>query len=70
MSIVRTEFYIQTTDEAFTLPGDLSAERIIADYSSQFPALRSMASTSEVVTVDGVGQVRKITFTARTGTKG
>ena len=70
MSIVRTEFTLSTTDESFAIPGDVSAEQIVTNYATQFPALRTMTNTSSVVTVEGVGEVRKIIFSPRTGTKG
>ena len=70
MTVVRTQFTVTSTDEEFSVPGDLNAAQIIASYSTQVPALRNMAHTESVRNVDGVGSVRFITFSPRTGTKG
>jgi len=69
MAATRTIFTVTSTDEEFSIPGDLSPETIVANYSSTVSGLRNMTASSSYVTVDGES-VRKITFSPRTGTKG
>lgn len=63
--ITQTVFEVQSTGQEFQIPGDFSVDQIVSSYSSNIPGLGSMqASVSEE------GEVRTITFSPRTGTKG
>ena len=68
--IVKTTVIITSTDSEYSLPGDVSVADIIASYSSQIPGLSSMQNSSQVQNIEGIGSVRVITFSPRTGTKG
>lgn len=70
MSVVRTIAVITSTDSEYTVPGDLTPAQFITAYSGQIPGLSSMAFDEVVANVEGVSQVRTITFRPKTGTKG
>lgn len=65
MSITSTKVVISTTGQTFTLPGAQTVDQVKSMYGASVPVINSMdADTSEA------GEVRTITFRARTGTKG
>lgn len=69
MAIVKTEFTVTSQDTSYQIPGDWTAAAIIANYSSQVPGIGNMVAT-ETIETRAEGQVKVITFTPRTGTKG
>lgn len=69
MTIVRTEFTIVSTDTEYTLPGDWNADSIKRNYATQIPGINGMQASERTETRNGE-QVRVITFSPRTGTKG
>lgn len=65
MSIATTKVVISTTGQTFTLPGAQTVDQVKSMYGGSVPVINSMdADTTEA------GDVRTITFRARTGTKG
>lgn len=69
MAIVKTEFVVTSQDTTYQIPGDWTASSIVANYSTQVPGIGNMQS-SERVETRTEGEVKIITFTPRTGTKG
>jgi len=68
--IVQTNIVITATDTEYQVPGSLSVSQVVAAYSSQIPGLSGYQASEEIVTREGIGQVRVITFRPKTGTKG
>jgi hypothetical protein len=69
MTIVATEFSIVSQDAVYTVPGNFSVQEIVNNYSATVPGIGSMTST-ETIETRANGQVKVITFSPRTGTKG
>jgi hypothetical protein len=69
MTIVKTELVVTQNDSVYTVDGDWTAEQLVASYSAAIPGLASMTSSSKVET-RSIGQVRVVTFSARSGNKG
>jgi hypothetical protein len=65
MAITSTKIVISTTGQTFIVPGASTAEQVKNLYGSSVPAINSMDAD-----VSDDGEVRTITFRARTGTKG
>lgn len=65
MSITSTKIVISTTGQTFTLPGAQTVDQVKSVYGSSLPVINSMDAQ-----VSDEGEVRTITFSARTGTKG
>lgn len=65
MAITSTNIVIVSTDTSYNIPGDWSAEQVVATYASQIPGINNMTAET-VITED----VKTITFKPRTGTKG
>jgi len=69
MAIVKTEMIVTSADSAYSVPGEWTAAQLVASYSAQIPGLASMTST-ETIETRAEGQVKVVTFTARSGNKG
>jgi hypothetical protein len=69
-AVVRTTAIIVSTDTEYGVPGDLTPAQFIAAYSSRINGLSSMAFEEVIANVEGVGNVRTITFSPKKGTKG
>lgn len=65
MSITSTQVQISATGQTFNLPGAHTAEEVKRIYGSAVPVVNNMDAQ-----VTESGEVRTITFVARTGTKG
>jgi hypothetical protein len=65
MAVTTTIFEVVSSGQEFQIPGDWTPEQIVSTYSSNIPGLGNM--TPEV-TVEG--DVKRIVFRPRTGTKG
>jgi len=71
MAITLTKLIVTSTDTEYQVPGDMNAAQLTTAYSSTIPGLSSMTSTERLeAAADGVNQVRVVTFSPRTGTKG
>jgi ribosomal protein L17 len=68
-TVAQTVLIVTSTDSEYTVPGDMTAAQLVTAYSSQIPGLSSMTST-ERYEQRAIGQVRIVTFSPRTGTKG
>lgn len=68
--IVRTELIVTSSDSDYQVPGDMSISQLVAAYSSAIPGLANMTSSEDIQNRPGVGRVRVVTFSPRTGTKG
>jgi ribosomal protein L17 len=68
-AVAQTVLIVTSTDSEYTVPGDMTAAQLVTAYSSQIPGLSSMTS-SERYEDRAIGQVRIVTFSPRTGTKG
>jgi hypothetical protein len=64
-NIKNTVFEVQTTGQEYTIPGDFTADQIVASYAASISGLGNMQAT-----VREEGETRTITFSPRTGTKG
>lgn len=64
-NITQTVFEVQSTGQEFQIPGDFNVDQIVSSYSSNIPGLANMQAH-----VSEEGEVRTITFSPRTGTKG
>ena len=69
MAIVKTEITITSTNDTYMAPGDLSIQQIKDNYADVIPGLRNMVGVTSVRTVDGQ-EIRSITFSPQTGSKG
>ena len=69
-AISRTELIVTSSDSDYQVPGDMTAAQLVTAYSSQIPGLSNMTSTERIEYRDGIGNVRVVTFSPRTGTKG
>lgn len=70
-NVVKTKLVITSTDTDYEIPGDWSVDQVKANYASSIQGLGNMSHTETLVqSLDGAGQVRVITFSPRTGTKG
>ena len=69
MAIVKTEIIVTSTDTDYQVPGDMSTAQIVTAYAAQIPGLSNMTSVERVESRD-IGDVRVVTFSPRTGTKG
>lgn len=65
MAITSTNIVIVSTDTSYNIPGDWSADQVVATYASQIPGINNMTAET-VITED----VKTISFKPRTGTKG
>lgn len=66
MAVETTVFSVVSTGQEFgPIPGDWSAESIVATYSANIAGLASMQHTESVS-----GTQKSIVFSPRTGTKG
>ncbi len=71
MAIVRTELIVTSSDSDYAVPGDMSAAQLITAYSTQIPGLSNMTHTERTeYRAELGGDVRVVTFSPRTGTKG
>jgi hypothetical protein len=70
VTIARTELIVTSSDSDYQVPGDMTAAQLVTAYASQIPGLSSMTSTERIEYRDGIGNVRVVTFSPRTGTKG
>jgi hypothetical protein len=69
-NVVRTELILTTTDSDYQVPGDMSPQQLVAAYGASIPGLANMTFTERYEFRDGLGNVRIVTFSPRTGTKG
>lgn len=69
-NIVRTELIVTSLDTDYQVPGDMSIAQLVNAYSTSIAGLANMTASERIETRDGVGQVRVVTFSPRTGTKG
>lgn len=65
MAITSTKIVIVNTGREYNIPGDKTADEIIRDYAASIDNIGNM---DNAVTVEG--EVKTITFSPRTGTKG
>ena len=69
MAVVKTEFTVTSADSTYQIPGDWTPAQIVQNYASQVPGIGNMSFTERVET-RADGDVRVVTFSPRTGTKG
>jgi spore coat protein CotH len=69
-AIARTELIVSSSDTDYQIPGDMTAAQLVSAYSGQIPGLSNMTSTERVEYRENLGNVRIVTFSPRTGTKG
>jgi hypothetical protein len=69
MAIIKTIIKVPALDAVYNVPGSWDAAQIQSMYAQQIPGISSMVSTVTNSTTPE-GEVREITFTARSGNKG
>jgi hypothetical protein len=65
MAVNSTVMVIVATGQEFQIPGDWSAEQLVQTYGANIQGLSSMQSS-----IANNGDVKTVTFSPRTGTKG
>ena len=69
-NIVRTELIVTSLDTDYQVPGDMSIAQLVAAYSTSIAGLANMTAVERIENRPDIGQVRVVTFSPRTGTKG
>jgi hypothetical protein len=69
MAVIKTQIRVVPTDTEYLIPGDYSAAQIVTMYTGTIDNIASYASSEQVQTGPD-GDVRVVTFTARSGNKG
>ncbi len=69
--VVETRLIVTSQDTEYKVPGDMSISQLVNAYSANISGLSSMAAVERLeFSASQGGNIRIVTFSPRTGTKG